>query len=46
MARGIKKTNLSAAEIQRRRDLALSNSLKMKGKTRAKKVENNSCNKP
>lgn len=46
MARGVKKTNLSPSEIQRRRDLALSNALKMKGKQRAKKVPNNSLLKP
>lgn len=46
MARGVKKTKLAPSEIQRRRDLAISNALTMKGKPRVKKVLNNSLLKP
>lgn len=46
LARGVKKTNLSPSEIQRRRDLAIGNALKMKGKQRVKKVSNSSLLKP
>ena len=39
MGRGIKKTGLLPAEIQRRRDLALRNSAMIAERTRAKRLQ-------
>jgi hypothetical protein len=46
MAKGKPKTGLSASEIERRRNLALANSAKMRLKRQSKILQNSSCNNP